>query len=534
MSKLPVLISLTVLMFVFNFTASAQEHTISNVLNLKSAKQSGSIIENGKLVGYFIFYFKEKQDKKISSYEIEIFDDNYNQLKNFEVVRSKNTYLLEMVFNGEVFVLHFYDGKEGYEFVTYDREGKEVGSHKIPVNEIPYWELNRAVTNIQSATENTTFFPMGNEGFIRQTFTKGQNRRKFGYEVVAYDNEMNELWTYGSDPASEIIESVDITDVTPTIIAATVNKKKNMTTRKMDTYCLLINTKTGEEIKMLSMGGEEEGKKSLIKTFVDESRGSIILIGETYKPGDDILKDMSQGLFLEELSLDGTVKSTNEYKWKGDIDKFKQNYLSAEDLKEANKNFYLFFHNVVRASDGRLYLIGEQFRKQFSAGKATLNVLVTAAGGSSNVSNFEVLLGNMVVIEFDPSNKMTGFDIVSKRKTPVALPAGAGLWSTAVLGYYINSLGAFDYAFTSSDKAKDAYSVVYIDADRREEKGAEKSDLMVGVIDITAGERKNNRVPINMDSRFWWINPAKPGFISIGEYYRKEKKINLRLEPLTY
>ena len=525
---------LTLATILLAFSIHAQQHTIANVLNLKSAKQSGTIIEEDKIVGYYIFYFKEKQDKKTSTYEIELFDDNYNSLKSFEVTRPKNTYMLEMVFNGEVFMLHFYDGKTGYEFVTYNREGEVMGSKTIPVKEIGYWELNRASTNIQSATENTTIFPTGTTGFVRQSFTKGENRRKFGYEIVAYNNEMEELWSYGSDPASEIIEAADLTDVTTTIIAATVTKKNGMMTKKMDTYCLLLNAQTGKLIKEISMGGAEEGKKSLLKTFVDEQKETILLIGEFYKAGDDVLKDKSQGLFIDEISMSGSLLTNTEYKWKGDIDKFKQENLDEEDKKEADKPFYMFFHDVVRTSDGRLYLIAEQFRKQVSAGATAGNVLVGLTGGSSNVANFEVRLGNMVVIEFDKSNKMTDFDLIMKRKTSVALPAGAGMWNISFLGYYINSMGAFDYAFTSSDVKSDRFSVVYIDANRKEEKGATNSDLMVGVIQIDGGERTNSRVPINMESRFWWIQAAKPGYISVGEYFRKEKKIDLRLEPIAY
>ncbi|MDH4472427.1 MAG: hypothetical protein QE487_07445 [Fluviicola sp.] len=532
MRKIKSVLTLATLLLAFTF--HAQQHSVSNVLNLKSAKQSGTIIEDSKIVGYFIFYFKEKQDKKTSTYEIELFDDNYNSLKSFEVTRPKNTYMLEMVFNGEVFMLHFYDAKTGYEFVTYNRDGEVVGSKKIPKEELGYWELNRATTNIQSATENTTIFPTGKTGFVRQTFTKGENRRKYGYEIVAYNNEMDELWSYGSDPNSEIIEGADLNDATTKVIAATVTKKKNISTKKMDTYCLLLNASTGELIKEISMGGEDEGKKSLLKTFVDESKETILLIGEYYKPGDDILKDKSQGMFLDEVSMSGSLVSSTEYKWKGDVDKFKQENISDEDKKEADKQFYLFFHDVIRTSDGRLYLVAEQYRKQLSAGGTAVNVLAAAAGGSSNASNFEILVGNMVVIEFDATNKMTGYDLISKRKTSVLLPAGAGFWNTAFLGYYINSMGAFDYAFTSNDKKGDRYSVVYIDANRKEEKGAAKSDLMVGVIQIDGGERTNSRVPINMESRFWWIQAAKPGYISVGEYFRKEKRIDLRLEPIAY
>jgi hypothetical protein len=57
---------------------------------------------------------------------------------------------------------------------------------------------------------------------------------------------------------------------------------------------------------------------------------------------------------------------------------------------------------------------------------------------------------------------------------------------------------------------------------------------MVGVISIKAGKVSESRIPISCESRYWWIQPGKPGYISVSEYYRKEKKIDMRLEKLTY
>ena len=75
------LTSLLVLMSIFSMFA--QNKSVPNVLNFKSAKDAGEIIENNKLVGYYIFYLKEKVDKKTSAYEVEIYDDNYNIKKRY-------------------------------------------------------------------------------------------------------------------------------------------------------------------------------------------------------------------------------------------------------------------------------------------------------------------------------------------------------------------------------------------------------------------------------------------------------------------
>ncbi|MBL4862990.1 MAG: hypothetical protein JKY09_08250 [Crocinitomicaceae bacterium] len=529
MKKINLLLS--AMAMVFSLTLFAQEATITNVLNLKSVKQSGQIIENDKLVGYYVFYFKEKNDKKTATYEVEFFDNNYNSINSFEVTRPKKSYLLEMVYNGEVFMLFFYDRKTGYEFVSFDKTGKKLGNHLIPKKSISSFDLQKSTVALSSGTENVTIYPLGNEGFVRQTYTKS---KKVGYEFVAYDNEMNELWSYGSPLSSKLIETAEISEVSDKFVTATIYRKKGLMTKKMDLAFVILDAKSGELVSEMEMGNADEGKESVLKTYFDEAQEKIVLIGEFYKPGDDILKDKSQGLFIKELGEDGAELTINQYKWKGHIDKFKNENLSEEDKKEAKAAFSIFFHDAIRSENGNLFLIGEQFRKQLSAGGTALNMLAAASGGSSDAAAFEIRVSNMIVIEFDKKNNLVGFNVIKKKKTSVLLPKGAGLWGTAFLGYYINSIGGFDYSFTSADKNSDVYSVVYTDYNRKLEKGEKKSDKMLGIIQIEAGKMEASRVPINTNAKRWWIQPAKPGHISITEYYKKEKKLSMRLEQLTY
>lgn len=510
------------------FSVSAQEASVSNVLNLRTAKHSGQIVEQNKLVGYFIFYTKEKVDRNNTAYEIQMYDDNYNPSSNFEIVRPKNSILLEMVYNGSVFMLHFYDSKTGYEFVTFDKSGEMKGSKKISKDEISKWDLNKVSMNLQSETENISIYPNGDKGFIRSTFTK---YKKIGYEIVAYDNEANEVWSYKSSETSDMIEIVEINDVSANYLTATVTKKKNITTREMSNFMLLINLNDGSKITEISMGDDVSGLRSLLKSFLNESKKNITIVGEYYKPNDDIVKDKSQGLYMQEISLTGEDLGITNYAWKGDIDQF-ASVTDSDGKKE--RPFYAFFHDVVISKNGHVFLIGEQFLKQISAGGIAMQVAAGALGGQSNASAFEMLLGDMIVIEFDAKKNLVDFKKVEKKRTNIILPAGMGIYGSTTLGYYIKSMGAFDYSFTSKNKEKDVYDVIYIDANRKEDDKSSKSDLMVGVISIKAGKVTNNRIPINCESKTWWIQPGKPGFISVSEYFKKEKKIDMRLEKLSY
>jgi len=309
-----------------------------------------------------------------------------------------------------------------------------------------------------------------------------------------------------------------------------------MMTKKMDLTFCIFNTKTGELIREVPMGTKATGKKSVLKTYVDTENDKIILIGEFFKPGDDMLKDKSKGIFIKELESDGTELSNNEYNWKGQIDKYKNENLTKEEKKEAGQAFSLFFHNVIRSKNGHLFLIAEQFKKQVSAGGIAMNVAAAALGGNvnSNAAAFEIRVSNMVVIELDEHNKLFDYHIIKKKRNSVMLPQGAGLYSSSFLGYYIKSLGGFDYDYTSLDKEKDEFNIIYRDLNKKEKKGQKKSDLMLGVIEIEQGKLSSTRVSINTESKYLRLQPAKFGYIGIVEYFKKEKKIETRLEKLTY
>lgn len=511
--------------------AHSQTVTIDNVLNLRSAKSSGEIIKNKKIVGYYVFFFKEKVDKKNSAYEVQTFDDNYNPVKSFEITRPKNTMFVEMVFNGTVFMFHFYDKKSGFEFVTYNVNGEKMGSYSIPAKELTLADKSRISQSTESAGSLSYIYSVGNEGFIRSTFSKN---KKLGYELVKFDNNAKKVWSVDSPEDSKEIEMIDISDVNENITIGVITRKSSLFTKSFDVFGVLINSKNGKIIKEIAMGSDEKGRKSMLKSFISEQNSSVSIIGEFYKPKDDIMKDRSAGLYIQEFNFTGELLSTTEYKWKGSFDKFKQSNLSAEDKEDDKRPYHIFFHNVIQAKNGNIILVGEQFLKQVSAGAMAGKFVSAALGGSSNSSAFEILVGNMVVIEFNSEKDLIGYDIVQKKKTHVFLPEGYGTVNTLVLGQILKAYGDFGYSFTSSDYENDKHDIVYIDADRKEEKGAKKSDQMIGVISVRDSKVETSRTPLNCESKYYWMQPAKPGFISVGEYNKKEKQIELRLETISY
>lgn len=503
----------------------AQTANIENVGFFKGATKSGTIFENNKLVGYYSLIKKEKADNKNLVYEVQTFDQELKSTGSFEIVRSIKSYLTEVVFNGEVFLFQFYDRKLGLEFVTYSFTGKEMGKNSIAKSEISAYETTRIEQGMSTGSENVSIFPYGDKGFIRNTYVKG---KKTAYEMAMVDNNAKIVWTHSPDLSAAEVQVADIVDVNEGVVSATVIRKKNNMTREMDMYCLLLDPASGNVISEFQMGTEASGRKSILKSFINPISNNIFIIGEYYKPNDDYLKDKSQGLFCMELDNSGKEIETKEYAWKGDIDKFKQENVDEEDKKEADKKFNIFFHDVIVGANGHMYLIGEQFRKQVSAGGMAMKTL---AGSGTDAGAVEIRIGNMITFELDENKNLVDFDLIKKRKSSVNLGEGGGLQNSTTMAYYLKAEGYFDYAFTARDKDSDHFTVVFIDGNRRDE-GIKNNDLMLGVIDIKEGQVEVKRSPINAKTFLWWILPAKPGNIVLQEYYRKEKRIQLAIIPL--
>jgi hypothetical protein len=503
-------------------TVSIQAQTIekSNVYKY-SPRNSGYIFDNNSLAGYYNYYATEKVDKKNLAYAVDLYDNNLNEAKSFEVVRNKKSVLLESVFNKNAFMFMFFDGKDELEFVTYDAQ---------KFTDLPKWEKYRIQeSQLDPDAENTTVFPLDGEGFVRQTFTKND---KIGYEIVAYDNNMKTMWTYGSNPKSDMIETADVMYTSANYVAIGIIKKKNKMTKNFDSYFAVVDAKTGKELFNIPVRDKNDGEMSVLNCFVDEEKSEIMLVGEYYKPGDEVLKDNSLGLYARNMDMNGSDIAFKKYGWASEIANFKKKNMSAEE-KDADKGkSYIWFHKFVKTAEGNIIGVGEQYRKQVSA----LGVASTVMSGSggSGASNFEIKITNMVTIELDKNLELKDWTLTKKKTSRVVLPQGYGLQSPQVMAYYIKARGYFDYQFTSSDTKKDMHQFVYTDLNRKEEKKGEKADVMIGVITVNGGEMTTQRVPVKTEARRVWYLPAKPGYIMIGEYFRKEKKIVMHLEKLTY
>src|SRR5205085_85792 len=73
------------------------------------------------------FYKVDKADRKNNNYEVKIYDNNFNDVNNFEIVKPVNYTMQEATYNGEAFCFVFLDSKEKRQnLISYDNQGKQI------------------------------------------------------------------------------------------------------------------------------------------------------------------------------------------------------------------------------------------------------------------------------------------------------------------------------------------------------------------------------------------------------------------------
>ena len=99
---------------------------------------------------------------------------------------------------------------------------------------------------------------------------------------------------------------------------------------------------------------------------------------------------------------------------------------------------------------------------------------------------------------------------------------------------YIQMTDGFDYAFTVTDPEQDRYFSTYVDYDRSKGSDGKKIGSYIGTIAYDKGSFTVDKLPLQSSSTVYRVLPGKPGNVVILEYFRKEKRLDLRLEKINY
>lgn len=507
------LILFTILLIGLNSFSQSKEF---NKVKYVDLKYSGTFNGPEGVIGYYFFYQYEKASKGKYTYIMNLVDINFKTIKDINLVRSKNDILLESTFNGSNFFFTFLDRKKkSIEILSYTKEGKRVGTKAYP--KVSTMEaqimINRATSN--QTTKNV--IPAGNNGVIR---FKSNFDRKEKYAIEAFDNSLKATWKYTSDSKEKSYEMPNCEYSSENIVLLNVSRQKSMLNQDLTQHIILLNAKDGKKVFEIPLN-TKKNTKILLNSFVDEEKKEIVLIGEYFNAKDNPAKDKSLGLFTTKIDFAGNTISNKELSWIKDFKKFVK--LSAKGTNE--EGAYTYIHNIVKTQQGKYFIIGEQYKKAVSA--LGVAAVVVSGGKSGGALNF--VIKDMVLLELDSTFEIQQYKTYEKKERSVNLEGGYSYLSITLLAKMMDSYGYFGYMFTNVDVKRDRFFSSFISSEKN--KTTKKNEGYIGTITYE-NELAFDKLSLATKATYVNVMPAKTGYVTIMEYYKKEKKLKVRTEKI--
>jgi hypothetical protein len=191
---------------------------------------------------------------------------------------------------------------------------------------------------------------------------------------------------------------------------------------------------------------------------------------------------------------------------------------------------YLYIHKVIRTPEHKLFVVGEGYKRQASAGGIAFNALGMLAGGvhSSNVGVTKIVVTDMVMMEFNDKYKVTGATIYDKANNTAEASTMSDYYSQHMIANYLKMTGAFDYDFTTGEADNSRFAVCYSDYERSHEYHGQTFNA----IQYNGSKFTTDKIQLKSKASNLRVFPAKAGSVMIMEYFKKDKRLDFRLEKL--
>lgn len=512
---------LTLILTTFSIQIFAQTYTLEGV-GRNALRNSGTIVDGNIIRGYFYFYYAEKVSRKTANYEIVILDENLDKKASETITESRQVNMIEASYNGTSILFKFFDYKTKEVFYrTMDRNGKLSDKSTRAANK---YESAAYLNSISKDLKNVNLNNVSEDYFVDVITYKG---KKYTYKSICLDNQGEEVWTYTGIETKGVNTGSFLVGNKDQIILVTGTSKSILS--RDYTFGLIAIDIEGEELFNVDLNTT---KYTLLphNAFIDPNNGDITVLGEYYDADDKSAKAESKGIFIKVLDKNGDKISTKYHSWTRDIGTF----LDPED-KRAMKSYSIFFHNIQMTKSGRIIAIGEQYRKQVSAGGVALKVLAASSSNiSTDASSLEMKIGKMLTVTFDDNYEIETVNVLDKKEKSIILPQEYSLVNRHLMAKYMKAEGSFDYNFTQSNEDNTLLTLGF--TDREKEKGKVFRQAKFHLVNFIDGEKEpvEDVIDLKTDATAIYVFPAKPGYIMLAEYFRKEKELVVRLEPINY
>ncbi|MEM9990812.1 MAG: DUF6770 family protein, partial [Bacteroidota bacterium] len=428
----------------------AQDLSLDGVMQARM-KNMNAIIEGEDVVGYYMFYEVDKKDRKTRNYLLQLFDQNLNKTTSKRILGTQYLNLIDARYNGETIMLKFIDAREKiYLYKQYDKNAELVYTKERAIEPLEY-NLLAEGTDVSFGAGAMDIIEIPNSGFANISTKKN---KKLGYHIEFFPKSKGTKgWKYTSSPKSKLIEVATHLGGNEEIYVANVLKRPNGFSQQITSVVLGLDTKTGEKLYEIDLS-DEKYRIFAFSCFLEQAKKQSVLFGY-YFDKTAAKKNKSKGICAVTVdNTSGEIISRKFVSWSEDVAK----YLDVNNKGKVKGEGYTHFHKFIKTSNGKIYGIGEQFRQSASAA----GIALTAVGVGGNVT--KLVIEDLVLYEFSENFELTGTKFVEKGKTEAL---AGNLLNVQMGGFYINSIGLFDYMFVQKNIKEDIFTVFYTQREKK-------------------------------------------------------------------
>lgn len=521
------------LILLLSFTSvKAQELNLGDVEKYYS-RGTGAIMGLGEVKGYYFFYMNAKDkvskaDKYKRRFKLIITDANLVTLSDKNIIDDINVFLSDACFNGEYLAFKFvnYDRKDSYYKIRImDKNGDMVSSKKIKIE-----NRSKMVQSTDSEYEDeigeSQLYPVPQKGFVHilntipLTSKPGKELRTMEFISHNKNDSTSKGWKYSPKLEKGNIEFIDFLNASSEVIYLNVNHAERFYDKETTESLRAISTTTGK-VLFDKVYDDDKFHYEVMNLNYSTVKKEHLVFGNLYNKGEKSLKAKSKGIYIMRINDSGEPIESKQIMWDNIKADFK---FEDEDGKEGEMG-NIFIHKIIPTKEGKIFAIGERFKRALDGGQVAvkaLSVLAYASGvSSSGVDN--LVLQHMVLMEFDNNLVPKDVRFIDKGKNRISLPQGWGLMNLNKLANIAKMYGWFDYAFTQEKKDKSGFVVGY---------NSEKGENGLGTFAYQNGNITEDKIILSKKANVKRIFPGKYGYVMVFEYFKKEKKISTRLEKI--
>jgi hypothetical protein len=515
-------IALAFVLFFLATDLSAQQKLTVDKVYAAYLRNSGAIMENNQIKGYFFLYQSDKIDYTRNAYTLQVLDENLNKVRDIKFEDSKDISLLEAAYNGNTLAFLFQNKDlKTLDMKVYGLDGKLKYTYSREYDRKTAELMNQYKTMHTDEGTNQNVHSLGDGGYASILPVREGKMRT--YQVEYFSSLQKKQWSYTPDEEEERYSFAEFLGSTDSLILLEVLKKNRALSGKMSSHFIGINYVTRK--KMFDLANENDEYNFVPSTVIPvEGKGEMLLIGSYYDKDDNVAKDFSKGLAFYTINSKGKIVSKAYNSWEGDMSK----YLSLNAKGKVENFGYMYIHKVIYNGNGKYFVVGEGYKRQASAGGIALTALGMMAGHYGGPGVTKIVVTDMIVMEMNDKFKINGAKIFEKTQNNAIASSASDYSSQHMLAMYMKMNGSFDYEFTTGEPLSDNFSICYSDWVRT----GEYKGKTFNSIRYNGTKFVEDKIELKSKATSTKVFPGKPGSVMIMEYFRKDKKLDFRLEKI--